>query len=82
MKLSDFITLSEEEKKKAVVHNGVLVAKRSDATCIFFLFQMNGFYAETCFNLQGKSVREFRMFHNPELLGPYLEEIAIDELLN
>jgi hypothetical protein len=82
MKLSDFIMLNEEGKKKAVLNSGVLIAKRKDASCIFFLFQMNGFYAETSFDLHRKAAREFRMFHNPELLGPYLEEIAIDELLN
>ncbi len=81
MKLSDFIMLNEEEKKSAVLHSGVLVAKRRDANCIFFLFQMDQFYAETRFDLHKKAVREFRTFHNPDLLEPYLNEIAIDELL-
>ena len=82
MKLSDFIVLDEKQKKLAVLHRGVLIAKRKNATRIFFLFQMNHFYVETSGDLQTKGIEEFKMFDHPGLLQPYLEEIVIDDLLN
>jgi hypothetical protein len=81
MKLSDFIMLTEEEKKHAVLHRGILVAKRSNATHLFFLFQMNHFYVETCCHVEKKSIERYEMFHDLKLLEPYLESITIDELL-
>lgn len=82
MKLSDFILLSEEEKKFAVLHAGVLIGKRKDADLIAFLFQVNNFYVETFFQTNNKAIKEFRMFDQTALLQPYLETIRIDELLN
>lgn len=82
MKLSDFIILSEEEKKFAVLHKGILVAKKTSLTHFFFLFQMDHFYVETCFNIKSKGVEGYNMFHHPALLEPYLESIALDNLLN
>lgn len=82
MKLSDFIMLNEEGKKIAVLHRGILVAKRSNSTHLFFLFQMDHFYVETCFDIETKSIKAYQMFHDLKLLEPYLETIAIDELLN
>jgi hypothetical protein len=82
MKLSDFIMLSEEDKKIAVLHQGVLIAKRSSAPYLFFLFQMDHFYVETCCHVEKKVIEEYKMFHRLELLEPYLETIAIDDLLN
>jgi hypothetical protein len=82
MKLSDFIMLDEEGKKRAVLYQGILVAKRSSSTHFFFLFQMAHFYVETCCRIEGKTVEGFRMFHDLKLLEPYLDSIAIDDLLN
>ncbi|MGZ3845846.1 MAG: hypothetical protein ACXVLT_05370 [Flavisolibacter sp.] len=82
MELSDFIMLNQEEKKLAVLHRGILVAKRSNSTHLFFLFQMDRFYVETCCRIETKAVEGYKMFHDLKLLEPYLETIAIDELLN
>jgi hypothetical protein len=82
MKLSDFIMLNEEEKKLAVVHRGILVAKRSTSTQLFFLFQVDHFYVETCCHIERKCIEEYKMFHHLQLLEPYLETITIDDLLN
>jgi hypothetical protein len=81
MKLSDFILLDEEDKKLAVLHEGVLIGKRKKKECMVFLFQLNSFYVETFCNLQTKAVVQFRIFDHTRLLRPYLETIAIDELL-
>ena len=82
MKLSDFIMLNEEGKKLAVLHRGILVAKRSNSTHLFFLFHMDHFYVETCFRIEGKRIEGYKMFHHLKLLEPYLDTIAIDDLLN
>jgi hypothetical protein len=82
MKLSNFIMLNEDEKKLAVLHRGILIAKRSDSTHFFFLFQMDRFYVESVCRIESKKIEGYKMFHYPELLEPYLEGIAIDDLLN
>jgi hypothetical protein len=82
MKLSDFIMLNEEEKKLAVLHRGILVAKRTNSTHLFFLFQMDRFYVETSCRIETKAIEDYKMFHHLKLLEPYLETIFIDELLN
>lgn len=82
MRLSDFILLSEEDKKIAVLHAGVLIGKRKNVDTVAFLFQIEDYYVETFFDSGNKSVREFRMFDQTALLQPYLDSIRIDDLLN
>lgn len=82
MKLSDFILLSEDEKKTTVLHDGVLVAKRSNFDFMVFLFQLENYYVEAYCNLQNKAIVEYMVFDNVNLLNPYLETIPIDNLLN
>ncbi len=82
MKLSDFIMLNEDEKKLAVLHEGVLIAKRNYFDCVVFLFQLDGYYVETYCNIENKSIEEYRIFDNTKSLNPYLEAIPIDDLLN
>src|SRR5688500_13030196 len=50
MKLSEFILLNEAQKKKTVLHQGVLVAKRSRGECLVFLFQLDNYYVEAYCN--------------------------------
>jgi hypothetical protein len=82
MKLSDFILLNEEEKKQAVLHEGVLISKRAAPASFIFLFQVQDFYVEARFNSASKDIEEFRMFGHTSLLQPYLDSICIDDLLN
>lgn len=81
MKLSDFILLSKEDKKIAVLHNGVLIGKRKTAGLMIFLFQLHHFYVETVCNIDAKEVVEYQAFAHTKPLQPYLENIAIDHLL-
>lgn len=80
MKLSEFILLSENEKKTAVLHLGVLIGKRSIQNDRFFLFQLDSFYVEMCCNGLSKTVEEFRMFENTRPLQPYLASVPLDDL--
>lgn len=82
MRLSEFIVLSEEEKKWAVLHSGVLVGKRDSSDCKVFLFQLDRCYVEMFCNLQNKAVEEYRVFDDTNGLQPYLQSIPLDDLLN
>lgn len=80
MRLSDFIMLNEERKKMAVLHEGVLIGKRMHPGSIVFLFQLNNFYVETFGDMKTKGITQYRIFVNTNLLHPYLESIAIDDV--
>jgi len=82
MRLSEFITSGEEEKKQAVLHTGVLVAKRKITDGLVFLFQIDDYYVETYCNLRHKQVMEYRAFSNMHGLDPYLDSIEIGGLLH
>ena len=82
MKLSDFILMNEKQKKNAVLHQGILLAKRLNSDCLVFLFQLDHYYVEVFCNRDNKEVEEFRMFDDTDPLQPYLETISIDALLN
>jgi hypothetical protein len=82
MRLSEFILLNEDEKKSTVLHEGVLLAKRSSFESMVFLFQMGSYYVEAYCNPDNKAIEEYRMFENTDILTPYLEAIPIDSLLN
>jgi len=82
MRLSEFILLNEDEKKLTVLHQGVLLAKRSSFESMVFLFQLGSYYVEAYCNPANKAIEEYRMFENIDVLQPYLEAIPIDKLLN
>jgi len=82
MRLSEFILLNEDEKKSTVLHQGVLLAKRSSFESMVFLFQLGSYYVEAYCNPANKAIEEYRMFENTDILTPYLEAIPIDNLLN
>jgi len=81
MKLSEFIALSEEEKRATVLQEGVAIAKRDLPDYMAFLFQLPNFYVETLCCLETKEIREYRVFYSTKHLTPYLETISIDHLL-
>ena len=81
MKLSDFIVLSEQEKTVTVLHQGVLIGKRTENHQMVFLFQLDDFYVETCCNESSKAVEGFTAFKNLQLLSPYLEAISLAGLM-
>lgn len=82
MRISDFILLNEEEKQVAVLHEGVLIAKRKNQECMVFLFQLGSYYVETYFSQENKELKEFRIFENIRPLSPYLEAISLEDLFN
>lgn len=81
MKLSEFILLTQEEKRFIVLQEGVVLAKMEVLNYMVFLFQLPHFYVETFCCQETKEIREYRVFHNVEHLTPYLEAIPIHHLL-
>ncbi|HTR31665.1 MAG TPA: hypothetical protein VMH27_20475 [Puia sp.] len=82
MRLSEFILLNEVEKKSTVLHQGVLLAKRSNPGSMVFLFQLGSYYVEAYCNPVNKAIEEYRMFDNVDALTPYLDAIPLGNLLN
>ncbi|MGV3657542.1 MAG: hypothetical protein ACO1NX_06295 [Chitinophagaceae bacterium] len=82
MKLSEFILLDEKQKSWTVLHDGILIGKRSKTDQMVFLFQLHNYYVETYCNTANKEVEEFRVFGGTAPLSPYLDSISIDDLLN
>lgn len=82
MKLSEFIALTEEQKRSLVLTQGVAIAKRDLPDHLVFLFQLPEYYVETLCCYNSKEILEYRVFQNTKMLAPYLEEISIDHLLN
>ena len=64
-----------------VLHQGVLLAKRSSFESMVFLFQLGSYYVEAYCNPGNKAIEEYIMFENIDVLKPYLEAILLDNLL-
>ena len=82
MRLSEFILLNEADKKRSVMQQGVLLAKRTSLDSIVFLFQFEDYYIETYCNTANKIIEEYRVLPGTDALKHYLEAIPIDDLLN
>ncbi|HEX6193755.1 MAG TPA: hypothetical protein VFZ42_15375 [Chitinophagaceae bacterium] len=82
MKLSEFIALTEDQKRSTVLTQGVAIAKRDLDDQQVFLFQLPEYYVETFCCYESKEILEYRVFQNTKPLAPYLEAIEIDHLLN
>ena len=82
MKLSEFIALTEEQKRSTVLTEGVAISKRHIAHQLVFLFQLSDYYVETYCCYESKEIEEYRVFQNTKQLTPYLDAIPIDHLLN
>jgi hypothetical protein len=82
MRLSEFIVLTQEEKRATVLKEGVALAKRELPHTMVFLFQLPDYYVETYCSKKSKEIVEYRLFHDVDQLTPYLEAIPLDDLLN
>jgi len=81
MKLSEFIRLSEPEKRSMVLQQGVAIAQRQVGKQMVFLFQIWGYYVETYCSMETKEIEEYRAIHKTDHLSSYLEHISIEGLL-
>lgn len=81
MKLSEFIALSEDQKRSTVLKKGVVLAKRLIENQVVFLFQLQEYYVEIYCCSQSKDVMQFIAFNNTRQLAPYLEGIPISQFI-
>ncbi len=81
MKLSEFIALTEDQKRSTVLATGVIIAKRHLDDQLVFLFQLQDYYVETFCCCNSKEILEYFVFQSTKQLAPYLETIEIDHLL-
>lgn len=82
MRLSEFIVLTEDQKCSIVFREGVALAQRDLRDYTVFLFQLPSYYVELYCDKQSRKVFEFKVFHSPGHLTPYLDAIPLDGLLN
>ncbi|MBG9378557.1 hypothetical protein I5907_20140 [Panacibacter sp. DH6] len=82
MKLSEFILLSEAEKKWSVMHKAVPLARRTYPHVVVFLFQLEDYYVEAFCNVADNRIDEYRVLPDTNAIRHYLDAIPIDELLN
>lgn len=82
MKLSEFIVLEETEKNKAVLHQGILVAKQKEPHQVRFLFQLDAFYVELQCDQLTRKVSQYQAFTDTRFLQPYLDQIPLNGLVD
>ena len=82
MKLSEFIGLSDDQKRSTVLTQGVAIAKRSLTDQVAFLFQFPDYYVETFCGNENKEIQQYYVFQDTDQLAPYLDEIRIDQLMD
>lgn len=80
MTVHDFIKLSDLERLEKIYLSSCL-AKRADDHFDYELYQIDGFYVEASFQKDTFVIEELKVFSNPSLLLPYLEQIDITDLL-
>lgn len=81
MSLSEFLVLNENDKKQAVLHQGVLIAKRVSDQSMIFLFTLGNYYVETFFDVNNKQIEKFRIGESTDMLDPYLPAISLAGLM-
>jgi hypothetical protein len=82
MKLSEFILLSETDKKQTIMNKAVALARRTYGNKVVFLFQLDNYYVEAYCNTASKAIEEYCILPDTNSIHHYLESIEIDELLN
>jgi len=81
MTLQHFRALTQNKQNKKLLTEGVCIADRKTDELQGLLFQIEGFYVEVLFNVQGDEVLFSRSFEGVEELGPYLETIDLSGVL-
>lgn len=82
MRLSEFLLLGEEEKKKTVLHDAILISKRKNENDIVFLFQLEGLYIEAYCDMHQKAISSYQVSNNTSMIEPYLNAIPITGLFH
>ena len=78
MKITAFLSLSEDEQLKTVFQKGVIVAEKKEKPFIKKLYSLGAFYIEIHFHYLNEKILYKKIFKSGELLDNYLKEIKIN----
>lgn len=78
MKITAFLSLTEEEQLDTVFRKGVIVAEKTEKPFIKKLYSLGSFYIEIHFNSLNEKILFKKVFKSGELLDNYLKEIKIN----
>lgn len=78
MKITAFLSLSEDEQLETVFKKGVIVAEKTEKPFIKKLYSLGAFYVEIHFNSLNEKILYKKVFKSGELLENYLKEIKIN----
>jgi hypothetical protein len=79
MTLHQFIALNYETKTKQVL-NEVFLGDRKVKDNYISLYALGHFYVEVYYSLTIHQIVKIRVFNEPLLLEPYLDQISFEEL--
>ncbi len=71
--------LDEMEQHEAI-QDGVHIADREDEEHRILLYQIDSFYVEVFYHKEYNVIRAYRPFASTNPLGPYLDQIEINEI--
>ena len=80
MTLHYFSGLLVEEQLKTLRDKSVYLCKRRKDNITCFLYQMNSFYVEVCYDHSAKKITNLFSFQSTLLLEPYLKLISLKHL--
>ena len=80
--ISLFNSLKNFEKIEVLVKYAQIVACRFEGDFKFMLYQLNDFYIELKYTTEGNIFVRLRTFKSTDLLGKYLSQINIQNILH
>ena len=81
MTLTEFQSLEWDEWMAILEEHGVKIGKREDNYARMELYQVYAFYVEVAYTKHDGNLWKMGPFDHPKLLGPYLDQINLKDLL-
>jgi hypothetical protein len=80
MTLYEFNAMNEDAQAEVLWERGVYLMARQQREYKFALYQLDAFYVEVWYHVDGNEITRLRSFSSTGPLEPYLEEIALPEI--
>lgn len=81
MKMLEFKLLPREEQIAIIYQEAVYIGKQKGKRFTRLLFQLESFYVEIFYSSYRKSIYEMHYSGSTIILEPYLEQIAVEDLV-
>jgi hypothetical protein len=82
MTMYEFQKLEENEQLTILYNEGVYLGKRTEASRVVLLYQIEGFYAEVYYRIYRQYISKIELSANTSILDPYLEQFDVANLVN